>query len=215
MAQLSNQNGSRLPLPEQSSSQGVISTAIIMSSITHYEQAIEAVINKAVSGQDLRCYLVEMEPNADLDSIPPATPKSVDLNPSESSTAVASIVDQNDVIASVASDTTQQQPQPTTVQEQPGTSQVNTMPPTPTQMPPPPPQTMANPALVVRTGPHQVPQMPGAVMASPHGAPMGMHARGAAVWGYDASAPSPHGAYILASPGDAAAMGFAHDPVMT
>ncbi|XP_075262869.1 uncharacterized protein LOC142354453 isoform X3 [Convolutriloba macropyga] len=213
MAQLSNQNGSRLPLPEQSSSQGVISTAIIMSSITHYEQAIEAVINKAVSGQDLRCYLVEMEPNADLDSIPPATPKSVDLNPSESSTAVASIVDQNDVIASVASDTTQQQPQPTTVQEQPGTSQVNTMPPTPTQMPPPPPQTMANPALVVRTGPHQVPQMPGAVMASPHGAPMGMHARGAAVWGYDASAPSPHGAYILASPGDAAAMGFAHDPI--
>ncbi|XP_063724705.1 putative mediator of RNA polymerase II transcription subunit 26 isoform X3 [Symsagittifera roscoffensis] len=208
MSQLTSQNG-RLSLADQATQQSVISAAIIMSNLSQYEHAIEAVIHKAVSGQDLTCYLVEIDPTADLDSIPPATPKSVDLNGSEASNAVASISDQNDTASNAGSELHQQNSV-----EHTNVSQMGAIPPTPTQMAPPPPQTMSNPSLVVRTGhQQQVPTMQGAVMASPHAGSMGMHARGGPVWGYDPAAPSPHGPYILASPGEAAAMGFGHDPM--
>ena len=197
MSQLSSRSNQPLAQTGQSS-QGVISAAVIMSNIVNYEHAIEAVLQKAASGQDLGYYLVEIDSLGDLDSIPPETPKSSDLNMADANNQV---VDQTENFPLIGE---QQKTgnEPTSIQ-----SQVH---PTAAQMAPP--QTMSNPALVVRTGPHQqVPAMPASVQY--HGAsPMGMHGR-PTVWGYDAGAPSPHGAYILASPGDPGSMGFPHDPV--
>ena len=202
MVQLTNPNSAtvtarNIVLPgDQAAAQSVISAAIIMSNIAQYERAIEAVLHKAATGQDLTCYLAEVDPTADLDSIPPVTPKSVDLNTSDSTNAT--VVEQPESATSEHSNNTDLQSAQIALQTQQMTTQ----------------QTLANPGLVVRTGPQvgPPPQTPTAVMGS-HTPTMGMHGR-PAMWGYDSSAPSPHGAYIMASPGDPS-MGFApHDPVI-
>ena len=184
-------------LPDQAAAAQNVISAIIMSNLAQYERAIDAVLHKAATGQDLTCYLAEVDPTADLDSIPPVTPKSVDLNTSDSTNAT--VAEQPESTTSEHSNADLQSSQMALQAQQMGATQ----------------QTLANPGLVVRTGPQvgPPPQTPTAAVMGPHTPTMGMHGR-PTMWGYDSSAPSPHGAYIMASPGDPS-MGFApHDPVI-